>query len=81
MKNRLLLCLLICGVLLYYAIPRLTISAAGPEGIFALSWIFFALIVIGGNLVGLMYSPKKNRKQVNRVGKMSQNRRRLRQYQ
>lgn len=81
MKNRLLLCLLICGVLLYYAVPRLSINAAGLEGIFAMAWIFFALIVIGGNLVGLMYSPKKGKKREYSVNKTSQNRRRVRQYQ
>ncbi|QOR65828.1 hypothetical protein IM538_18760 [Cytobacillus suaedae] len=81
MKNRLLLCLLICGVLLYYGLPRLSINAGGLEGIFSAAWILFALMVIGGNLAGLLYSPKKNKAKSYKVNKMTQNRRRLRQYQ
>jgi hypothetical protein len=58
-KNRYLLCLLLCGILLYYGAPRLSIYADGAQGIFSLAWLSFALIVIAGNLTGLLYSPKK----------------------
>ncbi|MGG3471070.1 hypothetical protein ABES02_26825 [Neobacillus pocheonensis] len=58
-KNRYLLCLLLCAFMLYFAIPRLSLHANGAEGIFALSWLAFALIVIAGNLTGLLYTPKK----------------------
>ena len=58
-KNRYLLCLLLCGFMLYFAVPRLSIQAEGLEGIFAISWLAFALIVIAGNLTALLYSPKK----------------------
>ncbi|MDR7077806.1 hypothetical protein J2Y03_002832 [Neobacillus niacini] len=58
-KNRYLLCLLLCGFMLYLAVPRLSVGTEGLEGIFAISWLAFALIVIAGNLTGLLYSPKK----------------------
>jgi hypothetical protein len=58
-KNRYLLCLLLCGILLYYGAPRLSIYSDGAQGIFSLAWLSFALIVIAGNLTGLLYSPKK----------------------
>lgn len=58
-KNRYLLCLLVCGLLLYFAVPRLDILSEGLEGIFALTWLAFAMIVIAGNLTALLYTPKK----------------------
>ncbi|QED48917.1 hypothetical protein [Cytobacillus dafuensis] len=58
-KNRYLLCLLVCGALLYFALPRLDIFSVGLEGIFAMTWLAFALFVIAGNLTALLYSPKK----------------------
>ncbi|MFD1737104.1 hypothetical protein ACFSCX_11130 [Bacillus salitolerans] len=60
MKNRLILCLLICAVLMYYAIPRITLHFSGVDGVFAFFWLILALFVIGGNLAGLLYSQKKN---------------------
>ena len=62
-KNRYLICLLVSGVLLYYAVPRLSIYSAGVEGYFAITWLLFALIVIAGNLTGLLYTPKKRKQQ------------------
>ena len=35
----------------------------GVEGIFAITWLSFALMVISGNLVGLLYTPRSKRKQ------------------
>jgi len=63
-KNRYLICLLASGMLLYYAVPRLSISAGGTEGLFSIFWLALALMVIAGNLTGLLYTPsKKNRQQ------------------
>ncbi|MCR2821890.1 hypothetical protein [Lederbergia panacisoli] len=59
MKNRFLLCLLLCGALLYIAVPRLSINAIGMERIFAISWLVFAFIVIAGNLSALLFLPKR----------------------
>ena len=61
MNQRCLLCLLICGVMLYYAVPRISPGEGGAEGIFAVSWIGAALLVIAGNLAGILYSPKKRK--------------------
>ncbi|MCM3767200.1 hypothetical protein [Neobacillus niacini] len=58
-KNRYLLCLLLSAFMLYFAVPRLSVSTHGLEGIFAISWLVFALFVIAGNLTGLLYTPKK----------------------
>ncbi|OLS41430.1 hypothetical protein [Bacillus sp. MRMR6] len=58
-KNRYLLCLLLCGFMLYFAVPRLSINAEGLQGTFSLVWLAFALIVIAGNLTAILYSPKR----------------------
>ncbi|MEH7354398.1 hypothetical protein V7150_12590 [Neobacillus drentensis] len=58
-KNRYLLCLLLCGFMLYFAVPKLSVTAEGTQGIFAIVWLSFALIVIAGNLTRLLYSPRK----------------------
>ncbi|MEH7014052.1 hypothetical protein V7087_25115 [Neobacillus niacini] len=72
-KNRYLLCLLLCGFMLYFAVPRLSIFAEGLEGTFALTWLAFALIVIAGNLTAMLYSPKKavKKRQQLRINKKS----------
>ncbi|MDR4889227.1 hypothetical protein RGU12_17070 [Fredinandcohnia sp. QZ13] len=80
MHNRLLLCLLLCGVLLYYGVPRLSIGAEGLEGIFAISWLVFALIVVSGNLIGLLYNPKTSQKMANPQGASAKRRQRMRNY-
>lgn len=48
--------------MLYYAVPKLSIFAEGMEGVFAIAWLSFALIVIAGNLTAMLYSPKRNAK-------------------
>ncbi len=50
------------GVLLYYAVPRLTVFAQGLEGWFSLSWLVLAMFVLAGNLAAVLYSPKKGKK-------------------
>ncbi|KMY51246.1 hypothetical protein [Peribacillus loiseleuriae] len=62
MKQRLLLCLLLCGVMLYYAVPRLSLATGGLESLFSVTWLLFALFAIAGNLTGILYSPKKGKK-------------------
>jgi hypothetical protein len=62
-KNRYFICLLVSGVLLYYAVPQLSIYSEGLEGYFSISWLIFALMVIAGNLTGLLYTPKKRKQQ------------------
>ncbi|MFJ7727212.1 hypothetical protein ACIQXV_13705 [Neobacillus sp. NPDC097160] len=72
-KNRYLLCLLLCGFMLYIAVPKLSVTAEGTQGLFAIMWLAFALIVMAGNLTGLLYSPKKQaqRLQAQRTKKKS----------
>jgi hypothetical protein len=72
-KNRYLLCLLLCGFMLYFAVPRLTVNVEGAQGLFSLAWLLFALIVIAGNLTGLLYSPKQQvrKQQAERLKKRS----------
>jgi hypothetical protein len=79
-KNRMILCLLICGLLLYYAVPNLSIEAGGAAGIFAISWLGFALLAIGGNLVSLLYSPKKQKRGVGQARTIAP-KKRLRQFE
>lgn len=58
-RNRYILCLLLSGFLLYYAVPRFSIFAEGLAGIFSISWLFLALLVIAGNLSAILYSPNR----------------------
>jgi tellurite resistance protein TehA-like permease len=56
------MCLLASGLLLYYAVPRLSVFSTGSEGVFSIAWLLFALFVIAGNLTGLLYTPNKNKR-------------------
>ncbi|TKC15790.1 hypothetical protein [Robertmurraya kyonggiensis] len=77
-KNRYLLCLLVCGVMLYYALPKLSVTADGLAGIFSISWLLLCLFVIAGNLSALLYAPKKS-KTANKTTSIK-SRKKLRQY-
>jgi hypothetical protein len=69
-KNRYLLYLLLCGFMLYYAVPRITLEAPGMEGLFAVGWILFAFLVVAGNLSAYLFTPRKQQqmnKKVNRA--------------
>jgi hypothetical protein len=68
-RNRYLLCLLICGLMLYFAVPRLSLGTNGAEEAFSIVWLMFALIVMAGNLTGLLYQPKKHLQQQGRPSK------------
>lgn len=59
MKNQTMLSLLLCGVMLYYAVPRLAVDVNSAQGVFSLSWLVLALLVVGGNLSSLLYKSKK----------------------
>ncbi len=58
-KNRYLLCLLICGLMLYYAVPRLSIQAGGEQGLFSAVWLAFMLMAVAGNLTAMLYAPRR----------------------
>ncbi|MBT2638492.1 MULTISPECIES: hypothetical protein [unclassified Bacillus (in: firmicutes)] len=58
-KNRYLLYLLLCGMMLYIGMPELNFQMGGKEALFAGSWLFLALLVFAGNLAAFLYTPKK----------------------
>jgi hypothetical protein len=68
-KNRYLLCLLVCGFMLYFAVPRLSLTSNGAQQAFSIAWLTFALMVIAGNLTGLLYHPRKHVQQADRIKK------------
>lgn len=61
LRNRYMLCLLLCLLMLYVAIPRLYPAAGGLEGLFGVSWLLLAIVVLGGNLSALLYAPRSNK--------------------
>jgi hypothetical protein len=73
-KNRYLLCLLVCGFLLYYAVPRLSLATFGAEKTFSIAWLIFALMVIAGNLTGILYHPKKSNRETRILPKRNKKR-------
>lgn len=77
MKNRCILSLLLCGVMLYYATPRLTLTGNGIEMYFSFAWLTFLLLAIAGNLAAILYAPKKKSHAVTVKSKKTQ----LRSYQ
>lgn len=79
-KNRYLLCLLLCGVLLYYGVPRLAPYHDGLAGIFAISWMALALMVIAGNLTAILYAPKRKKQTTKKIG-MVQKKKKIRYFQ
>ncbi|MGM0843959.1 MAG: hypothetical protein ACQEUT_03195 [Bacillota bacterium] len=62
-KQRYLICLLLAGMMLYYAVPRLDVFAEGLSGWFSISWLVFAAIVIAGNLTGMLFAPRRTKVQ------------------
>ncbi len=48
------------SVLLVYSFERLPLQEGGVAQIFSLSWISFAVVVILGNLYGLLHKKKQN---------------------
>lgn len=59
--------------MLYYAVPKLSVTASGAQGVFSFVWLLFALMVIAGNLTGILYSPKRQvqKRQPERLKKKS----------
>jgi hypothetical protein len=82
MRNRLFICFLLTCLLLYYGVPQLSFQIDSLKGIFSFAWFGFALMVLAGNLVGILYAPKRNQKARNDTNKKTKGRpERLRQYQ
>ena len=68
-KNRYLLCILLCGVLLYYGVPRLAPYDAGLAGIFSVTW------------PALLYTPKAKQQNSKKTLQQLQKKRKIRYYQ
>lgn len=70
MKQKEQVSLLLCGVMLYYAVPRIQLNTESVQGVFGLSWMLLALFVIGGNVSSLLYRrPQIARTKAKRTGK------------
>ncbi|NEU29891.1 hypothetical protein GN156_03755 [bacterium LRH843] len=55
MQQRALICLLFAIIMIVYAIRMLPFGGTSAEQIFSWSWIAFALLVISGNGLQLLY--------------------------
>ncbi|WP_010174334.1 hypothetical protein [Bacillus coahuilensis] len=60
LMQRYLLVFLLACLLLYFAVPRLSMTLDHISGIYALCWLMLAIFVIAGNLSALLFP--KNRK-------------------
>ncbi|SDB83370.1 hypothetical protein SAMN05421737_101277 [Shouchella lonarensis] len=60
MKIRALMCLFFAIVMVVYAWDRLPLNGQGLEKVFALSWLSFAGLVIGGNIVAIARRGRKS---------------------
>jgi hypothetical protein len=80
-KNRYLLCILLCGVLLYYGVPRLAPYDAGIAGVFSVTWLAFAIFVLAGNLTALLYAPKAKQQNSRKTIHQLQKKRKIRYFQ
>lgn len=67
MRNRCILSLLICGALLYYALPELKLHGSGIATYFAWSWLALLIMAIAGNLAAILYTPKRKKVLTSRV--------------
>ncbi|MGN1402597.1 MAG: hypothetical protein ACI4XL_13980 [Bacillus sp. (in: firmicutes)] len=61
MQQRLILCLLLAGLMLYYGLPRLDFGSSGAELIFTVTWVLFAFFIVAGNLAALLFLPREKR--------------------
>jgi len=66
-RNRYLLYLLNCGVLLYFGLPHLQLHGTGLARLFAISWLIFLFFAFAGNLAAYLYTPRRYRKKAVQV--------------
>ncbi|HZG70522.1 MAG TPA: hypothetical protein VEY51_03215 [Chondromyces sp.] len=69
MKQKYMLLLLLVGLMLYYAAPRFDVRAEGAEGIFSISWLLLALMVVAGNLSAFLQTPSASKKKIRKIQK------------
>lgn len=79
-RNRLLLCFLLGIAILFYGAPYLNFQGDLKVILFSTVWLLFALIVISGNLIGLLYGKRVNRTTTTPQQLYKQRRQKQRQY-
>lgn len=79
-KNRLLLCFLLGIAILFYGVPYLNFQGDLKSVLFSVAWLLFALIVISGNMIALLYGKRVNRSATIRHKIPSQKEQKIRQY-
>jgi hypothetical protein len=77
-KNRYFLCLLLCGLMLYYGLPNLPSQTGDAAGVFSISWLIFALFVMAGNLSALLFT--RRRPCSNKQSNLNKAKRKVREY-
>lgn len=77
-ERRYFLCLIVAGILLYYALPHLPIYDGKLGFIFTVSWLTLCLFVIAGNLAALLFATEKQKKKQEVI---KVNKKRVRSYQ
>lgn len=79
-KNRLLLCFLLGIAILFYGVPYLNFQGDLKSVLFSVAWLLFALIVISGNMIALLYGKRVNRSATIRQKIPAQKEQKIRQY-
>lgn len=79
MRERLLFCLLLIGMMLYYALPKLSFTGSTEQTIFSVSWLLLAFLAVGGNVATVLFS--SNRKQGKKMKKSHVEKKRVREYE
>ncbi|WP_050616039.1 hypothetical protein [Bacillus testis] len=59
MRERLYMCLLLIGVMLYYAIPHIKLYTEPTQILFAGGWLLLAFCAVAGNLSAILYKAKR----------------------
>lgn len=69
MRNRCILSLLACFVLLYYAWPRLDLHGTGLPFYFSWAWLMLLLFAIAGNFAGILFAPVSPKRKIDTKSK------------
>lgn len=79
-RNRLLLCFLLGIAILFYGAPYLNFHGDLKVVLFSTVWLLFALIVISGNLIALLFGKRVNRTTTTPQQLIKQRKQKQRQY-
>ncbi|MDT8859403.1 hypothetical protein N0O92_04090 [Alkalihalobacillus sp. MEB130] len=78
MKQRLFLSFLLSIAMIVYGIEYLPFDGTGVDRVFAWSWMVFALFVVSGNGLHLLYQKKRRKRVAVPIHKMSPAREKMR---